>query len=36
MRRSPPFSSQSEGTALQAPAALEDFVELAYLGYPLL
>jgi hypothetical protein len=33
---SPPFSSQSEGTALHAPAALEELVELACLGYPLL
>jgi hypothetical protein len=34
-RRSPPFSYQTEGSALHAPATLEELVELACFGYPL-
>jgi hypothetical protein len=36
MCRSPPFSSQSKGMTLHALVALEELVELACLGYPLL
>jgi hypothetical protein len=34
--RHPPFSSLSEGATLHAPTTLEELVELAHLGYPLL